>query len=93
MKIEEFMALYVRQVTDREWVDQALCREMDTATFFPGQHERASVVRACKICKKCPVQDRCLEYGLEEEHGVWGGVSGRQRRKMRRSRKWQQHKT
>jgi WhiB family redox-sensing transcriptional regulator len=86
MKIEDFLALYDREVTDRSWVKDALCKGMGTETFFPGQHQRKSVIEACKFCSACPVQDRCLDYGLEEEHGIWGGTSGRQRQKSRRNR-------
>jgi hypothetical protein len=49
---------------------------------------------ALKVCNgdeefglaECPVREECLEYALrnKEEHGIWGGASERQRRKMRK---------
>ncbi|UZG60469.1 WhiB family transcriptional regulator [Rhodococcus opacus] len=47
--------------------------------FFHPDNERgeprASRVRAAKrICLRCPVRARCLNYALEayERHGIWG---------------------
>jgi WhiB family redox-sensing transcriptional regulator len=47
------------------------------------------VDRARAICKGCPVGTNCLEYALEEriEHGVWGGCSERERRRILKRRK------
>ena len=51
--------------------------------FFPSRGE--SVAHAKKICAECPVQGECLEYALEnsELFGVWGGMSERQRQRIR----------
>ena len=47
------------------------------------------VDRARAICKGCPVLDTCLEYALTEriEHGVWGGTSERERRRILKRRR------
>jgi WhiB family redox-sensing transcriptional regulator len=44
---------------------------------------------AKRICSDCPVQVRCLEYALENriDHGVWGGTSERQRRRILKARR------
>jgi hypothetical protein len=35
-------------------------------------------------CKVCPVRDDCLNYALKwEDHGIWGGLSPAERRKIR----------
>ena len=46
----------------------------------------AGVERAQAICNRCPVSERCLQYALEFriEHGVWGGASERERRRILR---------
>ncbi len=47
------------------------------------------VDRARKICATCPVTATCLEYALENriDHGVWGGCSERERRRILKRRK------
>jgi WhiB family redox-sensing transcriptional regulator len=44
---------------------------------------------ARRICAECPVQAPCLEYALVEriDHGVWGGASERERRRILRQRR------
>jgi WhiB family redox-sensing transcriptional regulator len=38
------------------------------------------------ICQSCEVRAQCLEYALErdERFGIWGGLSERERRKLRK---------
>lgn len=86
MTDEEFVRMFVRDNTDRSWMGEAACRGMDITTFFPGQHDKKSIISARKVCERCMVSDQCAEYGLEEDHGVWGGTTGRQRRKVRSSK-------
>ncbi len=70
-----------------DWVDEAVCRGMNPAMFFPGRGE--TFVAAEAICRQCPVRMDCLEYGLREPHGVWGGLNEAQRRRLlRRRREW-----
>ncbi|MEU3720769.1 WhiB family transcriptional regulator [Streptomyces californicus] len=47
---------------------------------------RRQAATAKAICRRCPLQDSCLEGALErgEEFGVWGGTDERDRRAMRR---------
>lgn len=69
------------------WMDLGLCRNHAPETFFPS--DGSGVERARKICAKCEVKDLCLEYALVEEieHGVWGGASERERRRMKKRRR------
>ena len=69
--------------TREPWVASAACRGADTAVFFTEQGEATAPAKA--ICATCPVADECLDYALRngERHGVWGGKSGRERRRMR----------
>lgn len=66
------------------WQDQALCAQTDPEAFFP--EKGGSTRDAKRICQSCAVRAQCLEYALEndERFGIWGGLSERERRKLRR---------
>ena len=68
------------------WMVHARCRGSDPQVFFPSAGDR--VEAAQRICAECPVRIECLEYALKYhiEHGVWGGASERERRRMLRRR-------
>jgi WhiB family redox-sensing transcriptional regulator len=70
-----------------EWTAQAKCRDMDPAVFFPS--DGIGVQAAQRICFDCPVKSACLEYALADrvDHGVWGGTSERERRRILRHRR------
>lgn len=69
-----------------EWMDDALCAQVSTEEFFPEKGD--SVAFAKTVCRGCPVRDECLRYALEQDItvGVWGGLSGFERRKLREGR-------
>ncbi len=64
------------------WMGAGACRMYPPATFFPS--DGVGVDRARKICATCPVKTECLDHALENriEHGVWGGCSERERRRI-----------
>ena len=66
------------------WQASALCAQTDPEAFFPEQG--GSTREAKKVCMDCDVRAECLEYALtnDEAHGVWGGLSERERRKLKR---------
>lgn len=70
-----------------EWMASARCRDLPPATFFPTNS--TGVVAARRVCASCDVSAQCLEYALEQhlDHGIWGGTSERQRRKILRTRR------
>ena len=47
-----------------------------------------STREAKEVCKGCVVRGDCLEYALAngEKFGIWGGLSERERRRLRRQR-------
>lgn len=69
------------------WRAQALCQYEPPETFFPS--DGAGVGTAKKICAECVVKEPCLEYAIENriDHGIWGGTSERQRRRIVKSQK------
>jgi WhiB family redox-sensing transcriptional regulator len=73
-------------VEDRSWQDYANCLGVDPDLFFP---ERGASTREAKeVCRGCVVRVDRLEYALAngEKFGIWGGLSERERRRIRRSR-------
>lgn len=72
---------------DEHWMHRGLCREEPATRFFPSDGVGVEVAR--KICAVCPVQAPCLEYALLHriDHGVWGGASERQRRRILKGRR------
>ena len=80
----ELLALL--EADDLAWQDLANCRGADPDLFFP---ERGASTRTAKsICRGCSVQAECLEFAIvsSEKFGIWGGLSERDRRKIRRER-------
>lgn len=68
------------------WQDKALCAEVDPELFFP---EKGGSSRAAKrVCRSCEVRAECLRYALErdERFGIFGGMSERERRRVKRAR-------
>jgi WhiB family redox-sensing transcriptional regulator len=71
---------------DRLWQSRANCMGVDPDLFFP---ERGASTREAKeVCRGCVVREDCLEYALAngEKFGIWGGLSERERRRIRRAR-------
>lgn len=68
--------------------EYASCKTMDTVLFFPGVGASVALSEAKEVCEKCVVRDVCLEFALTgaEKFGIWGGMSERQRRRIRRTR-------
>ena len=71
---------------DRSWQTQANCLGVDPDLFFPERG--ASTKEAKGVCRGCEVRLECLEYALQngEKFGIWGGLSERERRRIRRQR-------
>lgn len=70
--------------TELSWQERALCAQTDPEAFFP--EKGGSTREAKKVCVSCEVRAECLEYALEndERFGIWGGLSERERRKLKR---------
>ena len=70
-----------------DWMTDGKCRDMPPSVFFPS--DGLGVQEAQKICATCPVAEECLEYALVNriDHGVWGGCSERERRRLQRRRR------
>lgn len=70
-----------------EWMAEGHCRHYPPSVFFPS--DGVGVDRARQICSECPVKAACLDYALTNgiDHGVWGGCSERERRRLQKRRR------
>jgi len=66
------------------WQEEALCAQTDPEAFFP--EKGGSTREAKRICVGCEVKAECLTYALmhDERFGIWGGLSERERRRLKR---------
>jgi WhiB family redox-sensing transcriptional regulator len=71
------------------WQALGACTKEDPELFFPpkGGH----TVRAKKICSRCPVQTKCLDWIMKIDtdngstsHGVYGGLTIKERHRLRK---------
>jgi len=72
---------------DTTWMADGNCRTQAPSLFFPSDGVGVEVAR--RVCEGCPVKEPCLEYALANgiDHGVWGGASERERRRIARRRR------
>lgn len=71
---------------DLAWQEYSNCLGVDPDLFFP---ERGASTREAKeVCRGCVVREECLEFAIRhgEKFGIWGGLSERERRRIRRER-------
>ena len=70
-------------MTSLEWMNDAVCRQVDYELFFPEGGGSSVVAR--KVCNNCEVKTECLSYALEFPAmiGIWGGTTAKQRQKLK----------
>lgn len=69
------------------WERSALCAQVDGDLWFPDKG--GSTREAKAICSRCPVAVECLEAALTDPgdfYGIRGGVSVKERIKIRKDR-------
>jgi WhiB family transcriptional regulator, redox-sensing transcriptional regulator len=85
---------------DHSWRDKAVCNNADVNLFFPPRDKalyRTVADQAKEFCfgkdgeSPCPVRAQCLWYAIDsdEVHGIWGGMSHRERNAL--VRKWRKN--
>ena len=68
---------------DPQWRQHAKCKSVSPALFIleRGEDHRPAI----QVCNSCPVKDPCLRFALDNnEIGIWGGTTHKQRRRMKR---------
>lgn len=72
------------------WIQHARCATLTTAAIKLFHSPYAEDQRAAiLVCEQCSVRVQCLDHALthREEHGVWGGQTEADRRRIRRHRR------
>jgi WhiB family redox-sensing transcriptional regulator len=69
------------------WRLDASCRSVDPEVFFPSERSQTpeyDLAVASSVCGKCPVAEQCADLAqrLKVTHGVWGGRTADQLRRM-----------
>jgi len=79
----------VRAPMGQDWRAVGRCRGSDPRVFYPPSDDDELADEAKEICRLCSVRQRCLEFALStrEKHGVWGGLTERERRRVLRQRR------
>jgi WhiB family redox-sensing transcriptional regulator len=73
-----------------DWRASAACRGEDPELFFPIGTSGPAALRqareATTVCAGCPVKAQCLSWALKtkQDTGIWGGLTERERRSLRR---------
>lgn len=62
------------------WKDRGSCRSVDPEIFFAL--DKPTIARAKDVCASCPVTRECLQYGLAEPDGIWGGRTFQERENL-----------
>lgn len=77
----------MEEVLELRWMRDGECRNYPSGAFFPS--DGVGVDAARRICATCKVQEKCLDYALTSriDHGVWGGTSERERRRILKRRR------
>jgi hypothetical protein len=69
------------QVRRLRWWESARCSAVPFEVFY-AEDLYGDVIDL--LCRRCPVRLQCLEEGLDDDHGVWGGTTPPTRRRMRK---------
>jgi hypothetical protein len=71
-----------RHPANSEWRWSATCAEIESKDIWYSD-ALSDTLAAQTICMECPVRLPCLEQGLDEDHGVWGGYTTSERVRLR----------
>ena len=79
------------ELIKKDFWEGALCAEVDPELFFPRKGQYLEAQNAKRLCNKCELKAKCLEFALKDPElkGIWGGTSEPDRFKIRnRSGRW-----
>ena len=71
-----------------EWMSDSLCKNLAGDIWFPpfeATNPEQYYAIAKTICNVCPVWKECLDIGIKETYGVWGGLTPQDRTPLQKS--------
>ena len=71
---------------DTDWRNSGACVTVGGDIWFPTKADSIAADKAIAICGGCPVRDLCLQAGMFEKHGIWGGKTPDERKRMKPER-------
>lgn len=89
--VDEDLVALVKAFVFPVWFDDANCLGTDPEAFFP---EKGGSTRQAKaVCGRCDVAAECLDWALDsdERFGIFGGLSERERRRIKKALEPEQH--
>jgi len=73
----------------QEWMTQGACATLasDLAAVYSSDlsPKRLAVKAAKRRCETCPVKGKCLEVGMSQPSGIWGGLTAAERLTRRKA--------
>lgn len=77
MTIDANSKTTMRGITDRSWMEQASCHEVDIECWFDARPPKSVRQHIRAVCSGCPVTRLCMSYALvnNESYGAWGGYA------------------
>lgn len=79
-------AKLLTKIQDSPSIARPACESEDPELFFPNKGEANKVKDAKGVCLSCEAREVCLKWALDNDarFGVWGGLTERERRKLKR---------
>jgi WhiB family redox-sensing transcriptional regulator len=74
---------------ERDWRQDAACRDADPELFFPDPGQLPQTARAKEVCAGCAVRGPCLDTALhgplarDDHQGIFAGTTARDRTRLR----------
>lgn len=81
----------MRGIQVSEWMEKALCAQVDPDLFHPDKANPTSR-KAKEVCFRCEVRSECLSWALENPAvgGILGGTTEKERFQIKRRLREQQ---
>ncbi len=75
-------------IPDTTFMQFAKCKGVKTPDFFFSDQTKGTN-EAIAFCQDCPVKVPCGQFAMDNniDHGIWGGLSVRSRRKIKSLKK------
>lgn len=69
-------------ITFHDWMLEGSCRKIKNDLWYPpleSSNPEQYYAVGRELCRRCPVWQQCLEAGISEKWGMWGGLTPSER--------------